>query len=148
MHPHLDCRSEITFICPGVAPRSVIPQKPVYILWLQPACSATSQHFHLPPCYESHEIIVNNWLNTPSLNVIKILAPEFRIWQHPEDYWNGMLLHNLVNIPSVPIDKLYKQMVNSNRPINPTGLGIFHCYFFWCWPARLVCQPLQSGSMQ
>ena len=25
----------------------------------------------------------------------------------------------LVNIPSVPIDQLYKQMVNSNRPINP-----------------------------
>ena len=30
----------------------------------------------------------------------------------------------------------------------PAGLGIFCCYFFWCLPARLVCQPLQSGSMQ
>ena len=30
----------------------------------------------------------------------------------------------------------------------PAGLGIFCCYFFWCWPARLSCQPLQSGSMQ
>ena len=30
----------------------------------------------------------------------------------------------------------------------PAGLGIFCCYFFWCWPAMLVCQPLQSGSMQ
>ena len=29
----------------------------------------------------------------------------------------------------------------------PTGLGIFCCYFFWCWPARLACQPLQVGSM-
>ena len=29
----------------------------------------------------------------------------------------------------------------------PAGLGIFCCYFFWCWPARLVCQPLYSGSM-
>ena len=29
----------------------------------------------------------------------------------------------------------------------PAGLGIF-CYFFWCWPARLACQPLQPGSMQ
>ena len=26
------------------------------------------------------------------------------------------------------------------------GLGIFCCYFFWCQPARLVCQPLQSVS--
>ena len=28
------------------------------------------------------------------------------------------------------------------------GLGIFCCYFFWCWPARLACQPLQPGTMQ
>ena len=30
----------------------------------------------------------------------------------------------------------------------PTGLGIFCCYFFLCWPARLVHQPLQPGTMQ
>ena len=30
----------------------------------------------------------------------------------------------------------------------PAGLGIFCCYFFWCQPARLVCWPLWSGSMQ
>ena len=29
----------------------------------------------------------------------------------------------------------------------PAGLGIFCCYFFWCWPARLAWWPLQSGSM-
>ena len=29
----------------------------------------------------------------------------------------------------------------------PAGLGIFCCYFFWCQPARLVCQPLQPGTM-
>ena len=51
--------SGITLICPGEAPRSVIPQTPIHILWLQPACSTTSQHFHLPPCYKSHEITVN-----------------------------------------------------------------------------------------
>ena len=108
----------ITLICPGQAPRSVIPQAPIHILQLQPACSATSQHFHLPPCYESHEITVNISLNTANLNVINISAPEFIIWHHLEDHWNGTLLHHLVNIPSVPIDKLYKQMVNSNGPIN------------------------------
>ena len=106
------------------------------------------------------------------LNIITISAPEFRIWQHLENHWNGTLLHHLVNIPSAPSDKLYKQMANSNRPINsfistdesigqtvsiwtifshswvyvmaigsliPAGLGIFSCYFFWCWPVRLVC---------
>ena len=30
----------------------------------------------------------------------------------------------------------------------PAGLGIFCCFFLWCQPARLACQPLQSGSMQ
>ena len=106
---------------------------------------------------------------------------EFRIWQHLEDHWNKTQLHQLVNIPSVPIDKLYIHMISSNRPITPfmstdeskcnttsvwtlfshtdiyimaigllipAGLGIFCCYFFWCQPARLACQPLQSGSMQ
>ena len=30
----------------------------------------------------------------------------------------------------------------------PVGLGLICCYFFWCWPARLACQPLQPGNMQ
>ena len=30
----------------------------------------------------------------------------------------------------------------------PAGLGLFCCYFLWCQPARLVCQPLQPGNMQ
>ena len=30
---------------------------------------------------------------------------------------------------------------------NKEELGIFCCYFFWIQPARLACQPLQSGSM-
>ena len=66
-----------------------------------------------------HKITVNISLNTANLNVINISALEFRIWQHIEDNWNRTLLHHLVNIPSIPIEKLYKQMVSSNRPINP-----------------------------
>ena len=54
--------SGITLICPGEAPRSVTPQTPIYVLWLQPAFSAISCHFHLPPCHESHEItITSHW---------------------------------------------------------------------------------------
>ena len=30
----------------------------------------------------------------------------------------------------------------------PVGIGLFCCYFFWCRPARLACQPLKSGTMQ
>ena len=51
--------------------------------------------------------------------MINIYSPEFRIWQHLEDHWNDIQLHHLVNIPSVPIDKLYKHMVSSNGPITP-----------------------------
>ena len=29
----------------------------------------------------------------------------------------------------------------------PVGIGLFCCYFFWCWPARLVCWPLQPCNM-
>ena len=29
----------------------------------------------------------------------------------------------------------------------PVGIGLFCCYFFWCQPARSVCQPLQPGNM-
>ena len=34
------------------------------------------------------------------------------------------------------------------RLLIPAGLVIFCCYFFWCQPARLVCQPLQPGTTQ
>ena len=30
--------------------------------------------------------------------------------------------------------------------IIPVGIGLFCCYFFWCWPARLECWPLQPGN--
>ena len=93
-------------------------QTPIHILWSPPACSATSQHFHLPPHYETHELTINISLNTANLNIMNISSLEFRIWQHLEDHWNGTQLYHLVNIPSVAIDQLYKQMVNSNWPIN------------------------------
>ena len=57
--PPIAVSSGIMLICPGEAPRFIKPQTPIHILQLQPACSATSQHFHLPPCDESHELTVN-----------------------------------------------------------------------------------------
>ena len=42
-----------------------------------------------------------------------------RIWQYLEDQWNSILFHHLVNIPLVPIDRLYKKMITSYRPVNP-----------------------------
>ena len=109
----------IALICPDEAPRFIETQMPIHILHLPQACSTTSQHFNLPPWYETHQITVNISLNTANLNVMRISSPDFRIWQHLEDHWNGTQLHHLVNIPSVPIDEIYKHMINSNRPIIP-----------------------------
>ena len=104
----------ITLLCPDEAPRFIKTQTHVHILHLPTAYSATSQHFHLPPNYETHQLTINISLNTANLNVMNISSPEFRIWQHLEDHWNKTQLHHLVNIPSVPIDQLYKHMINSN----------------------------------
>ena len=63
--------SGITLICPGEPPRSVTPQTTIHVLQLQPACSTTSQHFHLPPHYKSHEVTINISLNTANPNIVK-----------------------------------------------------------------------------
>ena len=109
----------IMIICPEEAPRFIKTHTLIHIFHLPPACSATSQYFHLPPHYETHELTINISHNTASLNVIIISSPKFRIWQHLEDHWNGTQLHHLVNIPSAPINQLYKHRVSSNRPITP-----------------------------
>ena len=66
----------ITVICPDQAPKSIKVQKPIHILYLPPACSATSQHFHIPPGYENDQMMINISLNTANLNTMNILSPE------------------------------------------------------------------------
>ena len=118
----------ITLICPGDASRVIMPLISVHLLRWKPACSTTSQHFHLPPRYESHDVSINNYMNTAHVNVINISALEFRIWQHLEPHWNRTSLQHLAKRPSVLLNDLYKQMITSNRPMNlflstdePTG---------------------------
>ena len=86
----------ITIICPDKAPKSIKVQKRIHILCLPPACSVTSQHFHLPPHYENHQMMINISLNTANLNVMNISSPEFWVWQHLEDHWNKTHLHKLL----------------------------------------------------
>ena len=138
-------------------------------------------NFNLPPHYKSSALEVNISLDIANLNTINISPLDFCIWQHLEKHQNDSQLQHLACIPSVPVDQLYKHMVNGIQPITPftspeestgytalictlfshmgvyvtatgllipTGLGIFCCYFFWCQPARLTCQPLQPVTMQ
>ena len=96
---HTAVSTGITLICPEEAPQFIKTQIPIHVLQLLPACSATSQHFHLPPCYEAHVLTINISLNTSQSQHYKYLIP--RILQHLDDHWNGTQFHHLVNILSV-----------------------------------------------
>ena len=72
----------MTLICPEKAMETIIIQKPVHILKLPMACSATSSNFYLPPRYETPNLDVNISLNMANLNMTNILAQDFCIWKH------------------------------------------------------------------
>ena len=153
--------------------------KPLHILKLPMACSATSPNFYLPPRYESPTLDVNISLNMANLHMINISAQDFCIWQHSGSNRSDIQLQHLTTIPSIPVHKVYQHLLNSTLPIIPfitestennysiwtlfthpgiyisaigslipVGIGLYGCYFFWCWPARLACWPLQPGNMQ
>ena len=64
----------MTLICPEKAMETIIIQKPVHILKLPTACSATSSNFYLPPRYKTLTLDVNISLNMANLQMIKILG--------------------------------------------------------------------------
>ena len=109
----------INLICPDQAPKSISIRKPIHVLHLPLACSATSQHIHLPPCYENHHMTINILLNTANLNAVNISSPEFWVWQHLEDHWNMSQLHKLADVLTVPVAHLFKHMTDNNRSILP-----------------------------
>ena len=155
-------------------------KKPVHILKLPMACSATSPNLYLPPRYETLTLDVNIWLNMANLHMINISTQDFHIWKHLGNNRSDVQLQHLTTIPSIPVHKIYQHLLNNTLPIMhfdmykesaehtgsiwtlfshpgiyvsaigsliPVGLGLFCCYFFWCQPARLACQPLQPGNM-
>ena len=109
---------EITLICCNQAPKSSKVQKPIHVLHLPPAFSATCQHFHLPPHYENHQMTINIPLNTANLNTMNIPSPEFQIWQYLEDHRNKTQLHKLADVTTVPVAHLYKDMISNHGPIH------------------------------
>ena len=175
--PSSAIKTAVTLICWRETSKSITKQKLIHILWLPPACSATSPNFHLPPHYKNSALEVDICLDMANLNAINISSLDFHIWQHLEKYQNESQLQHLASIPSVPVDQLYKHMVDGIQNITPftppeewtgdtdsiwtlfphtggylmaigllilAGVGIFCCYFLWCWPARLACWPLTT----
>ena len=107
----------MTLICPEKAMETIIIQKPVHILKLPTACSATSPNFYLPPRYETPTLDVNISLNMANLHMINILAQDFCIWKHLGNNRSDVQLQHLTTIPSIPVHKLYQHLLNNTLPI-------------------------------
>ena len=59
--------NSITLICPGKATTFIKVEKPIHILTVPTACSATSSNFHLPPRYQTPHLEVNISLDIANL---------------------------------------------------------------------------------
>ena len=112
----------MTSICPEKAIETIIIQKPVHILKLPMACSATSSNFYLPPRYEILNLDVNVSINKDNLHMINISAQDFCIWQHLGSNRSQAQLQHLTTIPSIPVHKIYQHRLNNTPPIMPSDM--------------------------
>ena len=114
----------ISLICPE-KPMTTIPvRQPLHILKLPTACSATSSHFYLPPRYESPVLNINVSLDMANLQTVNITALHFRVWQHMGKNHNETQLQHLVDIPSVPVHKVYEHLLNNSLCMTPFNMKL------------------------
>ena len=106
-------------ICPEKPMETIPIQKPIHILKLPMACSATSSNFYLPPRYETPTLDVNISLNMANLHMANISAQNFCIWQHLGSNRSDIQLQHLTTIPSIPVHKIYQELLNSTMPVMP-----------------------------
>ena len=59
-----------------------------------------------------------------------------------------MISQQKTQIPSALCFHIQGMYISAIGSLIPAGLGLFFCYFLWCWPVRLVHQPLQPGNTQ
>ena len=109
----------MTLICPEKTMETIPIQKPIHILKLPIACSATSPDFYLPPRYETPNLDVNISLNMANLYMINILAQDFCIHKHLGSNRSDMQLQHLTTIPPIPVHKLYQHLLNNTLPAIP-----------------------------
>ena len=72
----------ITLICPGETTQFIEVKRPIHILCLPTACSATSPNFQSPAHYEGPPLEVNISLDMANLNMTNVSSVNFCIWQH------------------------------------------------------------------
>ena len=109
----------ITLICPGETTKFSKVKKPIHVLQLSTACSATSPNFHLHPHYETSSSEVNISLDIANLHMINISSLDFHIWQHCKKHRNESQLQHLASKPSVPVGQLYSHMAKDIQHITP-----------------------------
>ena len=100
----------VTVICPTKPAASIHISPPIHILKLGPTCSATSQHFHLPPKYEDTHVTMNFSIYNANLDIIDISSSSFRIAQHIPSVQQEML-EKLAALPPVPIKRITMELM-------------------------------------
>ena len=101
----------VTVICPTKPAASIHISPPIHVLKLEPACSATSQHFHLPPKYEDTHVTMNFSIYNANLDVIDISSASFRIAQHILSVQQHKMLEKLAALPPVPIKRITMELM-------------------------------------
>ena len=101
----------VTVICPTKPTMSIHISPPIHVLRLEPACSATSQHFHLPPKYEDTHVMMNLSIYNANLDIINISSALFRITQHILSVQQQETLERLAALPPVPIKRITMELM-------------------------------------
>ena len=101
----------VTVICPTRPATSIHISPPIHILRLEPTCSVTSQHFHLPPKYEDTHVTMNLSIYNANLDIINISSALFRITQHIPLVQQQETLERLAALPLVPIKRITMELM-------------------------------------
>ena len=103
----------VTVICPTrpATSISIHISPPIHILRLEPTCSATSQHFHLPLKYEDTHVTMNLSIYNANLDIINISSALFRITQHIPSEQQQEMLERLAALPPVPIKRITMELM-------------------------------------
>ena len=101
----------VTVICPTKPTMSVHISPPILVFRLEPACSATSQHFHLPLKYEDTHVMMNLSIYNANLDITNISSALFRITQHIPSVQQQEMLEKLAALPPVPIKRITKELM-------------------------------------
>ena len=101
----------VTVICPTKPAALIHISLPIHVLKLEPTCSATSQHFHLPPKYEDTHITMNFSTYNANLDIIDISSASFRIAKHIPSVQQHKMLEKLAAPPPVPIKRITMELM-------------------------------------